>query len=149
MAWCIHQWLGVSINGSLIHLALQVHATKPQASRNESAEIFVVCQYYFAPAKLDGRFLDPRYVFKELDMEPANKINLLHPDKQKKLKAEGYSELRGVFHTVPAADFITAEDPLSVLQVISAVSRIYVDWLSTYRGGRLIVELSVFCFSFL
>ncbi|CAB0013814.1 unnamed protein product [Nesidiocoris tenuis] len=105
----------------LKQLFRKVHATKPQASRNESAEIFVVCQYYFAPAKLDGRFLDPRYVFKELDMEPANKINLLHPDKQKKLKAEGYSELRGVFHTVPAADFITAEDPLSVLQVISAI----------------------------
>lgn len=97
---------------------LQVHATKPPASRNESAEIFVVCQHYLAPAKLDPRFLNPNYVFKELETEaPITVQTLLKSVDKNKPKAEGYADDVSILHTkLPASVFIASDTPAVILQ---------------------------------
>ena len=45
----------------------QVIPTKPKASRDTSAELFIVCLQYKAPTMVDPRMLDPQYVFSDLD----------------------------------------------------------------------------------
>lgn len=109
----------------LKQLFKKVHATKPQASRSESAEIFVVCQYYVAPDKIDPKFLDPKYVFSELNIESkSNKLNVLHPEKRKK-KAEGYADNDyTLHHKLSVMDYL--ENP-SALKALEDTSEIVID----------------------
>lgn len=105
----------------LKQLFKKVHATKPQASRNESAEIFVVCQHYFAPDKIDPKFMDPKYVFQELEIEPKNKLNVFHPE-TKKAKAHGYPENDyTLHHKLPVSEFIASENAIESLQQASEI----------------------------
>ncbi|OWR44159.1 putative rRNA methyltransferase 3 [Danaus plexippus plexippus] len=100
----------------------KVHATKPQASRNESSEIFVVCQGYIAPDSIDPKLLDPKHVFEDLEIVKKQQMNLLHPEKQKKPKAEGYKENDyTTYHSVPISEFLDKEDPIDLLQGCSEI----------------------------
>lgn len=105
----------------------KVHATKPQASRNESAEIFVVCQYYLAPDKIDAKFMDAKYVFQELEIEPKNKLNVFHPELKKKSKAEGYPENDyTLHHKLKVSDFIKHINGIDLLQAASEVGAYFI-----------------------
>ncbi|XP_061875450.1 pre-rRNA 2'-O-ribose RNA methyltransferase FTSJ3-like [Colius striatus] len=91
----------------------KVQATKPQASRNESAEIFVVCQGYQAPDKIDSKFFDPKYAFKEVEVQTKSVTELVS---KKKPKAEGYADGdTTLYHRFTLMDFLKAANPVDFL----------------------------------
>lgn len=107
----------------LKQLFKKVHATKPSASRKESAEIFIVCQGFLAPDRIDPRLLDAKYVFEELDLEGKKKNSLLHPEKQKRIKAEGYTEQDiALRNDISATEFMKADNGLAALQGIGSIT---------------------------
>jgi AdoMet-dependent rRNA methyltransferase SPB1 len=97
----------------------KVEATKPAASRSASAEIFVVCLGYRAPAKIDPRLLDPRVLFKEVALasKPQGPEALLRAAAAKqKRHREGYEDGLSTTHRpAPAAAFIASDAPVEML----------------------------------
>uniref|UniRef100_A0A915Q1P8 Putative rRNA methyltransferase n=1 Tax=Setaria digitata TaxID=48799 RepID=A0A915Q1P8_9BILA len=96
----------------------QTHVWKPAASRLESAEIFVVCEKYQKPEKLDPDLLDSKKVFAELTQQAvSNPQLLLQPRmKLKKAPAVGYeSESISLHKVVNATDFIQGSNYLELL----------------------------------
>ncbi|KAI5626567.1 pre-rRNA processing protein FTSJ3 [Silurus asotus] len=98
----------------------KVQATKPQASRNESAEIFVVCQGYLAPDKIDNKFFDPKHAFKEVEVQVKTVKELTT---SKRPKAEGYDEGDLTqYHTFTATAFLRAENPVDFLSKANEIT---------------------------
>ncbi|MCO5609443.1 hypothetical protein L7F22_063669 [Adiantum nelumboides] len=115
----------------------RVEATKPPSSRNVSAEIFVVCQEFKAPKRIDPKFLDPRYVFKDLDPTAATKstddktqkpvyaanavANVFEPEKKRR-KREGYAEGEMLLYkAISAKDFIEGDNPVEMLGTFNEI----------------------------
>eukprot|EP00096_Caligus_rogercresseyi_P014326 TRINITY_DN6820_c0_g1_i1.p1 TRINITY_DN6820_c0_g1~~TRINITY_DN6820_c0_g1_i1.p1 ORF type:complete len:845 (+),score=354.75 TRINITY_DN6820_c0_g1_i1:35-2569(+) len=101
----------------------KVHSTKPPASRNESAEIFVVCLGYKAPDTIDPRFLDPSSVFSEVET-PTDETMLANPEKvTKKAPAVGYESTNTLlFRKTPASEFIFGDKPIHILNNSHVIS---------------------------
>uniref|UniRef100_A0A3B5KUN9 pre-rRNA processing protein FTSJ3 n=1 Tax=Xiphophorus couchianus TaxID=32473 RepID=A0A3B5KUN9_9TELE len=98
----------------------KVQATKPQASRNESAEIFVVCQGYVAPDKIDSKFFDPKHAFKEVEVQAKTVKELVA---EKKPKAEGYTDGDlTLYHSFTVTSFLKAENPVDFLAKASEIT---------------------------
>lgn len=98
----------------------KVQATKPQASRNESAEIFVICQGYLAPDKIDNKFFDPKHAFKEVEVQVKTVKELATA---KKPKAEGYNEGDlTLYHTHSVTEFLRAENPVDFLSKANEIT---------------------------
>ncbi|KAM9210461.1 pre-rRNA 2'-O-ribose RNA methyltransferase FTSJ3 isoform 2-T3 [Dugong dugon] len=98
----------------------RVQATKPQASRHESAEIFVVCQGFLAPDKVDSKFFDPKFAFKEVEVQAKTVTELVT---KKKPKAEGYAEGDfTLYHHASVTDFLRATNPVDFLSKTTEIS---------------------------
>uniref|UniRef100_A0A8D0L8L9 pre-rRNA processing protein FTSJ3 n=1 Tax=Sphenodon punctatus TaxID=8508 RepID=A0A8D0L8L9_SPHPU len=98
----------------------KVQATKPQASRSESAEIFVVCQGYLAPDKIDSKFFDPKFAFKEVEI-PAKTVSELVS--RKKPKAEGYEDgAMTMYYRFTLTEFLKAPNPVDFLSKASEIT---------------------------
>ncbi|KAJ2725739.1 AdoMet-dependent rRNA methyltransferase spb1 [Coemansia sp. Benny D115] len=96
----------------------KVEATKPPSSRNVSAEIFVVCQDFIAPKKIDPRFLDAKYVFEDLLLNTAQtSTDIFAPDVGKKNRhREGYEDGDYTLHKrIDVMEFIKSRDPAGTL----------------------------------
>ena len=97
-------------------LFTKVEATKPQASRNTSAEIFVVCQGYLEPTSIDPKLLDPKYVFKEVDEKYTTGHTIFSRKQPKRAPRVGYEETNGLLYkSAPVIDFIDCDDPITML----------------------------------
>ncbi|XP_076815375.1 pre-rRNA 2'-O-ribose RNA methyltransferase FTSJ3-like [Clavelina lepadiformis] len=100
-------------------LFTKVHATKPQASRNVSAEIFVVCQGFKAPDKIDKKFFEPKSVFQEVEGKTREISILDFEPKKKKPKAKGYEgDKDTLFQKKSVSEFLECSNPLKFLSEV-------------------------------
>jgi AdoMet-dependent rRNA methyltransferase SPB1 len=96
-----------------------VQAMKPNSSRSQSSEIFLVCMKYTAPKSIDPKLLDPNHVFKEVRDPGLAKIDVMHKkyEQHNKRHRTGYDEDAGILLTTskPVSSFIQSKDPIRML----------------------------------
>jgi len=107
---------------SFQQLFAKVEATKPESSRNVSAEIFVVCRDFLAPHKVDPKLLDPKYVLGEIDEKgeltaTQAATDLFHKKSGQKKNRAGYDVSMGqsLFKSVSAAEFVAGNEAMQML----------------------------------
>lgn len=105
----------------------RVNATKPSASRAESAEIYVMCIGYRAPKAIDPRLLNPKYVFKDMGTEPASGkdatekpdlfLNTVMKDmKKRKRHRGGYADGElTLFRQISVLDYCRSTRPIALM----------------------------------
>ncbi|EFC49201.1 rRNA (uridine-2'-O-)-methyltransferase [Naegleria gruberi] len=96
----------------------KVEATKPKASRDASAEIFVVCFGYKAPKEIDPKLFDASLVFEDVESQ-KKKLRLSFKDlaqQQKKPNREGYEEgMTLLYKKRSIAEFVESDQPIKFL----------------------------------
>ncbi|PXF45397.1 27S pre-rRNA (guanosine(2922)-2'-O)-methyltransferase [Gracilariopsis chorda] len=102
----------------------RVNATKPSASRAESAEIYVMCINYKAPKSIDPRLLSPKYVFKDLgtakdslaDKQDLFLNTVMREMKRRKRHRGGYEDGENIlFRRVSILQFCQSPRPVAMM----------------------------------
>jgi len=102
----------------------KVEATKPKASRNTSAEIFLVCSGYKAPKEIDPKLLNPEFVFQDKSNQELTtlKYELAWRKGKRKRNREGYEDDDLVlFKRNSARGFIECDKPIVFLVKYSVI----------------------------
>jgi len=105
------------------HFFEDVQAIKPNSSRAQSSEIFIVGLKYTKPKKIDPKMLDPNHVFKEVADPGMQGVDVLHKkyDKLNQRKRVGYDEKLGITlrSVSTVSGFIESKDPVRMLTDIN------------------------------
>lgn len=96
-------------------LFTKVEATKPPSSRNVSAEIFVVCRNFIAPAKIDPKLFDIAHVFEDISSNQKTGELLFHKKHSKTRNRSGYENEEDVFKMYTVSEFVGSKEPLEIL----------------------------------
>lgn len=110
----------------------KAEATKPAASRDVSAEIFVICSGFKAPKAIDPRLLDPKFVFKDVEVEELNEkrkredqsklLNSLFAANRQRRFRDGYEDGNYTLHKSESVyRFLTTNEPVSMLADCSQI----------------------------
>jgi AdoMet-dependent rRNA methyltransferase SPB1 len=101
------------------HLFEDIQTVKPNSSRAQSSEIFVVCLRFTAPNKIDPKLFDPNHLFKEVVDPGLKKVDIFHKkyEQSNKRSRGGYDASLGLLleSKTTVTDFLSAEDPIQML----------------------------------
>lgn len=95
-----------------------VSVFKPKASRQQSAEIFLVAQKYKAPTKIDPRMLDPKHIFEAVEGQTdggGNRgntgVSIFHKNYDKPKRQRGGYDMEffdtALRHITPVREFVS------------------------------------------
>ena len=98
----------------------KVEAFKPEASRMQSAEIFVVCLGFKAPAKIDSKFFNPKVIFQQNEADVFEQMSKNNINSLKKIfnlkttKSLTYEGKMVQHKKINLEQFINVENPFAV-----------------------------------
>ena len=127
-----------------------VQAIKPNSSRSQSSEIFIVCLKYMKPDKIDPKFTDPNHVFKTVVDKSSNAgVDVMNKkyEKANKRKRTGYDDVVGDVLLVKkgtVTSFVTTNEPLRVLTDVDSLE--FTTTCEQYKESKFTTPEIIECF---